>query len=436
MTGELQLFVLWEKARFAEKRILADISRELEIVCTRELRFDGELTCRFRQFYGPALPDSRRKLKESGGGPFLLVVVRDKDPEYGTCTLDGSVYGNMNLRLVRLKSRYRNWSGRRHRVHGTTSRTEFARDVLMLTGHTADEWAAGVPAGEWQMRLPDVWVAESSLEPFAPAVVAPGRELNIADARVFLRDKYINDTFIEGTFQGIPCIVKKTAKAVWSIGNEYRLACRMYAAAPTVVPCPLGWYYDCVAHAAAVITAKVTGPSLTELLARGVTEPQADGFAADILALAAALKKEGILHRDLFSDNLLLDADGHLKAIDWQLAIDRARYREDPWVRRHWKFRYVVFGVNRELGLGVWNDFHALGKVLALLPQTAAVKEAAAQLAADEKAMGFARPPKGWTRFRLWLYGCSLRLQMLLNCRRPEKHARLERRWRTVRCRW
>ena len=50
--------------------------------------------------------------------------------------------------------------------------------------------------------------------------------------------------------------------------------------------------------------------------------------------------------------------------------------------------------------------------------------------------MAFAAPPKGWTRFRLWLYGCSLRFQMLLNCRRPEKHARLERRWRTVRCRW
>ena len=103
---------------------------------------------------------------------------------------------------------------------------------------------------------------------------------------------------------------------------------------------------------------------------------------------------------------------------------------------RHWKFHYVVFGVNRELGLGVWNDFHALGKVLALLPQTAAVKEVSAWLAADEKSMGFARPPKGWTRFRLWLYGCSLRFQMLLNRGRPEKHARLERRWRTVRCRW
>ena len=433
---ELQLFVLWEKARFAEKRILADIVRSLEVVCMRELRFEGEPMLRFRQFYGPTLPDARRKLNESGSGPFLLVVVRDREPEYGTCTLDGSEYRNMNLRLVRLKVRYRNWAGRHHRVHGTTSRVEFARDVLMLTGHTADEWEKGVPEGEWQMRLPETWSAVSGQDPFSSSPVAPGPEPDIADARVFLQGKYINDTFLEGRFRGTLCIVKKTAKAVWSIGNEYRITSRMFAAAPTVVPCPLAWWYDCNVRAAAVVTAKVAGPSLTELLVRGVTDAQADGFAADIRALAEALKREGIIHRDLFSDNLLLDADGHLKAIDWQLAIDRARYREDPWVARHWKFRYVVFGVNRELGLGVWNDFHALGKVLALLPQTAAVKEVSAWLAADEKSMGFARPPKGWTRFRLWLYGCSLRFQMLLNRGRPEKHARLERRWRTVRCRW
>ena len=99
---------------------------------------------------------------------------------------------------------------------------------------------------------------------------------------------------------------------------------------------------------------------------------------------------------------------------------------------RHWKFRYVVFGVNRELGLGVWNDFHALGKVLALMPQTAAVKDAAAWLAAEAPQMAFAAPPDRMTRFKLRLYALSLRVQMFLNRNRPEKYARLKRRWRTI----
>ena len=131
---ELHLFVLWEKARFREKRILSDMARELEIVCVREQRFTDEPMLSYRRFYGPALPDARRKLRSCGAGPFLVVVVRDPAPAYGTCTVDGCEYRNVDVRLVKLKRRYRNWTHRRHRVHGTTTRGEFARDVLMLTG--------------------------------------------------------------------------------------------------------------------------------------------------------------------------------------------------------------------------------------------------------------------------------------------------------------
>lgn len=255
----------------------------------------------------------------------------------------------------------------------------------------------------------------------------------LTDLRVFLENKYINDLFYEGHYRGRPCIVKRSTKCPWSIGNEFRLARRMFAVAPTVVPEPLAVEEGTPAM---IATERVAGPSLTDLLAKGVSEAQADAFAADFRTLAHALKTTGILHRDLFSDNLLLGADGHLKAIDWQLAIDRNDYREDPWVKRHWKFRYVVFGVNRELGLGVWNDFHALGKILAKFPQTPRVREVAAELAQEASAMSFAASPTGWTRLRLWLYGCSLRLQMILCGRRHRKYVQLENRWRTVRCKW
>ena len=192
------------------------------------------------------------------------------------------------------------------------------------------------------------------------------------------------------------------------------------------------------AHGAAMlevnglVTEKVAGPTLTELLARGVTDAQADVFAADVGRLADALKETGIVHRDLFSDNLLLGADGHLKAIDWQLAVDRDDYREDPWVARHWKFRYVVFGVNRELGLGVWNDFHALGKILAQLPQTETVRAVAARLAAEAPSQAISAPPDALTRLKLRLYALSLRCQMLLRGKSHRKYAQLERRLRTI----
>lgn len=260
------------------------------------------------------------------------------------------------------------------------------------------------------------------------ALAAEGPALGLSGLRVLLENKYINDVFYEGFFRGRPCVVKCSSKCPWSIANEDRLARRLFAAAPEVVAEPLAVH----AAPAFVVTARVEGPSLAALLDAGLSAAQADAFARDLRALARALGETGVLHRDLFEDNLLLGADGHLKAIDWQLAIDRRAYREDPWVARHWKFRYVVFGVNRELGLGVWNDLHALGKILARFPQTETVRAVAAELAAAAPAATFAAPPRGLDRLRLGLYGWSLRLQMLLRGRRHRKYAQLARRWRTV----
>jgi len=260
---------------------------------------------------------------------------------------------------------------------------------------------------------------------------------SVENAKVFLENKYINDVFRTGVFKDRECVEKTSTKAVWSIGNEFKMASRMYDAAPETVPEPLLWTFSGDGKSASVAAERVPGPSLSRILASGGLDgAKADSFAADVMRLAAALKATGIVHRDLFEDNLLLGADGHLKAIDWQLAIDRNDYREDPWVVRNWKFRYVVFGVNREMGLGVWNDFAALGNILAKFPQTEAVAAARAALASEADSMAFSAPPDALTRLKLRMYAVSLRLQMLLKGRGHRKYAQLERRWRTALQRW
>ena len=427
MTSELHLFVLWEKARRVEARILDDLSHQadIEVIGKWELAFSGPAAEAYPAFYGEKKPlDGRLKARKCGGGAFLLIVVRNLNPSYGSRWARDERCYIANELMYDLKARYREWAGRKHRVHGTTSVKEFARDIFILTGRTADEWEHGIPEN---IRLNIPACAE-----WRGIVDGPGADLGLADCRVLLENKYINDVFFEGRFQDRPAVVKCSSTCAWSIGNEFRLASRLHAVAPSVVAEPLAAWASDDGRRAFVVTEKVSGPSLTELLARGVTDAQADGFAADILVLAESLKATGILHRDLFSDNLLLGADGHLKAIDWQLAIDRNDYREDPWVLRHWKFRYVVFGVNRELGLGVWNDFHALGKILAQLPQTEAVRAASARLVAEGPEMVFAAPPDAMTRLKLRLYAVSLRLQMALRGRKHRKYAQLERRYRTI----
>ena len=439
--GERHLFVIWPRGRFAQDRILADMKREMDVVFSRPLSFEGDYALAYRRFYGPSLPDARRKVAKCGTGEFMLVVADDPRPDYCVVPVPGSRPTFCNRHTFELKQRYREWCGGGHRVHGTIRRDEFERDVRMLTGHSADEWADGVPSGEIAPSLPDCWAAVSELGPFAAGKVRPvwGEPPDgslLMNASVLQEGRYLNDLVSVGECRGVPAVEKRSTKGVWSIGNEYSMSARMHEAAPGVVARPLAWRFAGDGRSAAVVTERVAGDSLAERLRRGLSPQEADSFAADMLELADALAKTGIVHRDLFADNFIVGADGRLKAIDWQLAIDRTLYREDPWVRKHWKFRYVVFGVNREMGLGVWNDFAAMEKLLSAFPQTAAVVAARRSLADRAEAMTFAAPPDAATRMKLWLYALSLRFQMVLRGRRHRKYAQLERRWRTVKCKW
>ena len=199
-----------------------------------------------------------------------------------------------------------------------------------------------------------------------------------------------------------------------------------------MVPEPLAVWTSDDGRRAFVVTEKVDGPSLTDLLMRGVTDAQADGFASDILMLAKALDETGILHRDVYTDNFLLGADGHLKVIDFQMSIDRNDYREDPWVAAHPKFLYVVFGVNHNTPCGCWDDRAALDAVLALLPATDAVIQARHQLAAMSDIAFTARPPLG-ARLALGAYTLSLMVQSHVPWRSRKRRNQSRKRLATIR---
>ena len=429
MNPELHLFVLWEKARCIEARVLDDLSHQadIEVLGKWELAFSGPAAEAYPAFYGGKKPlDGRLKARKCGRGPFLLIVVRNLNPSYAPRWARDDVYYPSNELMYDLKARYREWAGRKHRVHGTTDPAEFARDVFLLTGHTADEWARGVPH-DIRLNIP-------ACAGWRQVVDDSGAELGLADCRVLLENKYINDVFFEGRFHDRPAVVKCSSTCAWSIGNEFRLASRLHAVAPSVVAEPLAVWTSDDGRRAFVVTEKVSGPSLTELLMRGVTDAQADGIASDILLLAEALKETGILHRDVYTDNFLLGADGHLKMIDFQMAIDRNGYREDPWVAAHPKFLYVVFGVNHNTPCGCWDDRAALDAVLALLPATDAVAQARRKLAAMPDIAFSSRPPLG-ARVQLGMYALSLMIQTHVPWRSRKRRNQARKRLATIRAR-
>lgn len=256
-------------------------------------------------------------------------------------------------------------------------------------------------------------------------IESEGHALGLTGCRPFLENKMVNDIFYEGKFKGRDCIVKCSSKSPDSIANEYALSRRVFAANPSVIPEPFACHATDDGRMAFIVTAKAKGPSLTELLTSGISDDDAASYASDILHLATALSETGIVHRDLFTDNLLLDADGHIKAIDFQFAIDRNNYCECRWMRKNWKYRYVVFGVNHNLGLGVWNDTEALLRILSMLPQTDKVKNAVFRLSECSRGESFASPPGILCRGAILFYAISLGIQLFLKRNNSSKKSRI-----------
>lgn len=137
--SELHLVVLWAFARSEESRIAADLAKEVVVLRSEELAWPSDALACYTRFYGANLADANAKVVKCGTGPFRLFIVRDETPVYGFRETSRGME-RVNLRLFDLKTKYRAWTGGGHKVHTTNSAEEFARDILLLTGKTAEEW--------------------------------------------------------------------------------------------------------------------------------------------------------------------------------------------------------------------------------------------------------------------------------------------------------
>ena len=225
-------------------------------------------------------------------------------------------------------------------------------------------------------------------------VESEGEAIGLACCRPFLENKYVNDIFFEGLFNGRPCIVKCSSKAPDSILNEYEINKRLYGVDPEVFPEPFAVHAGPMAF---VVTEKLAG---------------ADRLVApvdDILRMARALEKTGIVHRDV-QLNLLASADGHLRLIDFQFAIDRNNYRESEFMQTHWKYLYTVFGVHRQLGIGRWCDITSFIAVLQRMKYDG-WEAAVDMLRGKERRMEFSAHFTPVQKAKFFLYAASLWLQ-------------------------
>ena len=137
---EIHLFIIWEKARSEEERILADMKKHFEIIDSYVIRWPkSRFSYNLTRFYGQNLPAKSDKIKVCGDGDFRIVIVKDNHPLYRVRkTTKGTQCVNVNI--FDAKELYRSWTGGRHRVHATNSIDEVNHDLTLLTGYNSTDY--------------------------------------------------------------------------------------------------------------------------------------------------------------------------------------------------------------------------------------------------------------------------------------------------------
>jgi len=141
MRPEIHAVILWSNALPQRDRLVADLAEHVELVASYRVEWPPE---RFAEnlvrLYGFQLPERVDKVAGGGDQPFLLYVVRDPDPHYGARPRSWGL-GPANTTMHDAKQRYRDWTGGGFRVHATIDAAEADRDLFLLLGRRASDFA-------------------------------------------------------------------------------------------------------------------------------------------------------------------------------------------------------------------------------------------------------------------------------------------------------
>lgn len=131
---DLQLIVLWSNGRNHEDEVLRLIEKDFSILAQYDVTWSADkIVNNFERLYGQGLSGTFTKHTQVGAGPFLAIVVEDREPKYG---YRPNVSGHVeltNLNIARLKIAARELTGG-YRVHSSNNLQEFVRDATLILG--------------------------------------------------------------------------------------------------------------------------------------------------------------------------------------------------------------------------------------------------------------------------------------------------------------
>lgn len=137
--SELHLFIIWENARKEKSKLFKEIEKKFEIKQVYDVSWKHEnVVHNLKRFYGITLPSPEKKAKQCGTGPFLLVIVIDKNPIHG---IRGTSMGKqlVNTNIYDTKRGIRQIIQGEYPIHGSIHEKEANHDITLLLGKNIEQ---------------------------------------------------------------------------------------------------------------------------------------------------------------------------------------------------------------------------------------------------------------------------------------------------------
>lgn len=124
--AEYNIFLLWSTARSKENELRAVIADHFEIVKAYDIKWSKKYFAEnLSRFYGKKLPSAKKKLKLCGEDSFLVLVVKDNQPNFSK---DGK-----NCNMSSVKYELRQLLGNNY-LHASDCQAEAEENLYFLLG--------------------------------------------------------------------------------------------------------------------------------------------------------------------------------------------------------------------------------------------------------------------------------------------------------------
>lgn len=136
---EYHLVIIWNKALQKKDELINLIAQRNFVVGKIAYIWDEERAHEnFAAFYGERLDNIDYKVKHCGGGEFLVILIRDNNPDY-QIRKTSSGERRVNCNIFDLKTELRNYTGGGHKIHATDDQSEVNQNLASLFGKSLQE---------------------------------------------------------------------------------------------------------------------------------------------------------------------------------------------------------------------------------------------------------------------------------------------------------